>query len=106
MPASRCSSSAASARPPVACVTAYPLSGHRSQPRGTAVRTTTVSHDYGVLSASADTSPNRLFPLRRAIDDATSVLSTAGIESARADVLELAAFILDMPRTRLPAVTG
>jgi release factor glutamine methyltransferase len=59
-----------------------------------------------VFSGSTDTSPNRLIPLRRAIEETASHLSDAGIASPVTDAQELLAFVLNVPRTRLLGVTG
>jgi release factor glutamine methyltransferase len=65
-----------------------------------------MSHDYGVFPGPADTSPNRLIPLRQAVTETVSRLSAAGVASPITDAQDLVAFVLDIPRTRLAAVTG
>jgi release factor glutamine methyltransferase len=59
-----------------------------------------------VSSASADTSSNRLISIRRAVGEATSLLSAAGVPSPHNDARELVAFVLDIPRSGLALVTG
>jgi release factor glutamine methyltransferase len=63
-------------------------------------------HDYAVSSTAADTSPNRLIPIRHAIVEGVAALTAAGVASPVTDVQELLAFVLETPRARLAIVTG
>jgi release factor glutamine methyltransferase len=49
--------------------------------------------------------PNRLFPVRKAINASVTVLSRAGIASPLTDTQELLAHVLDVPRSRLAGVS-
>jgi release factor glutamine methyltransferase len=65
------------------------------------------SVDYRVTGSSEDLSRGpKTHRLYRVLADAASVLSAAGVDSARVDAELLAAFVLNVPRGRLAVVDG
>jgi release factor glutamine methyltransferase len=63
-------------------------------------------HDYGVPARFTDTSQNRTIPLRPLLAEAEAHLAAGGVASPAVDARHLLAFVLDLPLTRLTAVTA